>query len=315
MNMPIPFSIENMIKSSVSPSGVALGNNAAFSFYCRYLWQKLVNVFTFELPDDWSLDMLQAALFGNGCAAVIPTAEWGIIACWATPGGMDINYEPRYCVIANRLLPTITGKQLVIGEDCAALHITPDWAGVTDLIAIYAAKLSLAMQAIDVNLINSKVAYVFGAKNKTQAESFKQMMDRINTGEPAVVIDKTLFNDDGTTNWGLFQQNLRQTYLVSDLLSDLKKIEDEFDSKVGIPNANTDKRERLISDEVNANNAETAIIAAGWLEHIQTGLKQVKAMYGLDIKVDWRYKQNDPLSSDEYSQQGSSFSGRPLRVG
>ena len=311
-SMPIPFSIENMIKSSVSPSGVALGNNAAFTFYCRYLWQKLVNVFTFDLPDNWALDTLQASLFGNGCAAVIRTNEFGVIANWATPGGFDINYEPQYCVIANRLLPTITGKRLVIGKDCAAIHITPDWAGVTDLIAIYAAKLSLAMQAIDVNLINSKVAYVFGAKNKTQAESFKQMMDRINTGEPAVVIDKTLFNDDGTTNWGLFQQNLRQTYLVSDLLSDLKKIEDEFDSKVGIPNANTDKRERLISDEVNANNAETAIIAAGWLEHIRAGFDQVREMYGIEVNVDWRYTQNDPTANNEYSEQGSSFSSRPL---
>lgn len=295
MNMPIPFNIENLVKSSVSPSGVRYGNNAAFSFYCRYLWQKLVNIFTYDLPDDWSVDMVQAALFGNGCCAVFPTAQYGVLASWATPGGYNVNYEPKFCVIANPLLPTLTGKRMTIGVDCAAIHITPDWTGVTDLIATYAVKLALAMQAIDVNLINSKIAYVFGAKNDAQQASFKAMMDRINTGEPAVVVDKSLFNDDGSANWNLFQQNLKQTYLVTDLLSDLKKIEDEFDSKVGIPNANTDKRERLITDEVNANNAETSIIAAGWLDHIHAGLDQVKAMYGLDIKIDWRYKQNDAL--------------------
>lgn len=311
MNMPIPFSIENLIKSSVSPSGVQYGNNAAFGFYCRYLWQKLVNVFTYDLPEDWAADTLQAALFGNGCAAVFDTATYGTIACWATPGGYDINYEPQFLVIANKLLPTITGKRLVIGKDCAALHIAPDWSGVTDLIATYAVKLSLAMQAIDVNLINSKVAYVFGAKNDSTAKSFKTMMDRINTGEPAVVVDKALYNDDGSPNWQIFMQNLKNTYLVSDLLCDLKKIEDEFDSKVGIPNANTDKRERLITDEVNANNAETSIIAAGWLDHIHKGLDQVKDMYGLDVKIDWRYKQND-LAYHADSEPGSSFDRRPL---
>ena len=310
MNMPIPFSIENLIKSSVSPSGVRYGNNAAFDFYCRYLWQKLVNVFTYDLPETWAADTVQACLFGNGCAAVVNTKEYGTVCCWATPGGYNINYEPQYLMIANRLLPDLMGRQLVIGRDCAAIHITPDWTGVTDLIAQYAVKLSLTMQAIDVNLINSKLAYVFAAKNQTQANSFKKMMDRINTGEPAVVVDKSLFNDDGTPNWQLFTQNLRQTYLVTDLLDNLKSIEDEFDSKVGIPNANTQKRERLISDEVNANNAETAIIAAGWLEHIQIGVEQVKQMYNTDIKIDWRYKQNVAYNAD--SEPGKPLDNRTV---
>lgn len=311
MNMPpIPFSIENLIKSSVSPSGVNYGNNAAFGFYCRYLWQKMVNVFTYKLPENWTMDTFQTALFANGCAAVFPTAEFGLVCCWATPGGYDVNYEPRYLVIANPLLPTQSGKQLVIGRDCAAIHISPDWQGATDLIAVYAAKLALTMQAIDVNLINSKLAYVFGAKNQTQANSMKKMMDRINTGEPAVVVDKSLFNDDGSPNWQLFQQNLKQTYLVSDLLCDLKKIEDEFDSKVGIPNANTDKRERLISDEVNANNAEVSIIASGWLDHINTGLDQIRQMYGEQIIVDWRYPQDVADYAD--SKQSQPLDNRTL---
>ncbi len=311
MNMPIPFQIENLCKSSLSPGGVVYGNNATFSFYCRYLWQKLVNVFTYDLPEDWSVDMFQAALFGNGCCAVLPTSMYGIIANWATPGGYKVNYEPEFVVISNRLLPTITGKRLVIGRDCAAIHITPDWCGVVDLIATYAVKLSLAMQAIDVNLINSKVAYVFGAKNEQQAKSFKVMMDKINSGEPSVIMDKTLYNDDGSPNWSLFTQNLKQTYLVSDLLCDLKKIEDEFDSKVGIPNANTDKRERLISDEVNANNKETAIIAAGWLDHIRQGIRQAEDMYDVKISVDWRYKENDP-QYDDNSKPGNALNNRSL---
>lgn len=310
MNMPIPFSIENLIKSSVSPSGVQYANNAAFGFYCRYLWQKLVNVFTYDLPEDWAVDTVQAALFGNGCMAVVPTDQFGLVAAWATPGGYDVNMEPHFIVIANRLLPMLTGKQLIIGRDCAAIHIAPDWCGATDLIATYATKLALAMQAIDVNLINSKIAYVFAARDQASAKSFKAMMDRINTGEPAVVVDKALFNDDGSPNWQLFTQNLKNTYLVSDLLCDLKKIEDEFDSKVGIPNANTDKRERLITDEVNANNAETAIIAAGWLDHIKTGLDQVKAMYGVDIKIDWRYKQN--VAYNDNTKPGSSVDSRTV---
>ena len=103
---------------------------------------------------------------------------------------------------------------------------------------------------------------------------------------------------------------LKQTYLVSDLLCDLKKIEDEFDSKVGIPNANTDKRERLISDEVNANNAEVSIIASGWLDHIRTGLDQIRQMYGEQIIVDWRYPQDVADYAD--SKQSQPLDNRTL---
>ena len=75
-------------------------------------------------------------------------------------------------------------------------------------------------------------------------------------------------------------------------MNDLHKIEEEFNTRIGIPNANTDKRERLITDEVNANNVETSILAAGWLDHIKRGADMVREMYGEEILVDWRYKPN-----------------------
>ena len=51
----------------------------------------------------------------------------------------------------------------------------------------------------------------------------------------------------------MFQQNVGQNYIVSDILSDMRKIDAMLDAEVGIPNANTDKKERVQSAEVNAN--------------------------------------------------------------
>ena len=61
-----------------------------------------------------------------------------------------------------------------------------------------------------------------------------------------------------------------------------------FDTEIGIPNANTDKRERLIQDEVNANNIETYSKCAMWLENLQDACKRVNDMFGLSISVRWR---------------------------
>lgn len=289
--MPFPYDVENVAKASFSPSTFHLADNASFGFYARYLWQKMTNVFKFTLPEGWDEDYFKYVLFGMGYIPVLYTARFGVIPQYGTAGGFNQFFEPDFVMIANELLPDESDRELKIGRDCEVVRLAPDWRGVGDLIGFYAAKMALCSQAIDINLINSKVAFVFAAKTKAQAEAFKKMYQDIASGEPAVVVDKSLFTEEGGAQWQLFSQNLKNTYLVSDIVSDMRKIEEEFDTKIGIPNANTDKRERLNTDEVNANNVETAIIAEGWLNSIRSGFKKVKKLYpGVNCSVDWRVK-------------------------
>ena len=80
-----------------------------------------------------------------------------------------------------------------------------------DKINFYADMLALSAETAGVDLVNSKLAYVFGAKNKAQAESFKKMFDQIGSGQPAAYIDKTLFDEEGNPGWTMFNQNLKNT--------------------------------------------------------------------------------------------------------
>lgn len=297
MNLPIPYNVENIAKASFSPSTFHLADNASFGFYARYLWQKMINVFKFTLPDEWDEDYFKYVLFGIGYIPVLYTNEFGVIPQYGTAGGYNQFFEPDFVIISNELLPDESSRELKIGRDCEVVRLAPDWGGAGDLIGFYAAKMALCSQSIDINLINSKVAFVFGAKSKAQAEAFKKMYQDITSGEPGVVIDKSLFSEEGEAQWQLFSQNLKNTYLVSDIISDMRKLEEEFDTKIGIPNANTDKRERLNTDEVNANNVETEMIAEGWLNNIRKGFEKVKKLYpGVNCSVDWRVKPNVTVS-------------------
>lgn len=297
MNLPIPYNVENVAKASFSPSTFHLADNASFGFYARYLWQKMINVFKFTLPDEWNEDYFKYVLFGMGYIPVLYTNEFGVIPQYGAAGGYNQFFEPDFVIISNELLPDESSRELKIGRDCEVVRLAPDWRGAGDLIGFYAAKMALCSQSIDINLINSKVAFVFGAKSKAQAEAFKKMYQDIASGEPAVVIDKSLFSEEGEAQWQLFSQNLKNTYLVSDIVSDMRKLEEEFDTKIGIPNANTDKRERLNTDEVNANNVETEMIAEGWLNNIRKGFEKVKKLYpGVNCSVDWRVKPNVTVS-------------------
>lgn len=246
-----------------------------------------MSVFEWDLPETWNKDYFLYVLYCWGYVAVINTDKFGVIPQGCGLKGYDVFYAPTHAVIANPLLSGILEPR--IGTQCELMKLQPDFSGILDLVGHYAEQMALASQSVSVNLLNSKLSYVFTAKTKALAESLKKMYDQIASGEPAVVIDSRLKNAaDGEETWKAFEQNVGGNYIVTNLLADLRKIEAMFDTEIGIPNANTDKRERLIQDEVNANNIETYSKCAMWLENLQDACKRVNDMFGLNISVRWR---------------------------
>lgn len=283
---PYFYDYQNAIISQTTPNTVHVKNVGLTRFFQRYLLQKAISVFKWKMPSTWSRDYFLYTLYCGGFIAIVNTDKFGVIPQGCGLKGYNVFYHPRSVIIQNPLISHTLEPE--IGRNCVLLKLQPDFCSIMDLVSFYAQEMALASEAVDVNLLNSKLSYVFTASNKNAAESLKKLYDRIASGEPAVVVDKALYNDDGSVCWEAFQQNVGQNYIVSDLLSDLRKIEAEFDTKVGIPNANTDKKERLISDEVNANNVETRNLPELWLESLRQGCEEARKMFGIDLSVDWR---------------------------
>lgn len=291
MGAPYSYNIENVYNSVVNPSTVHYIDNGTAKFYTRYFLQKAMSVFKWELPELWDKDYFLYTLYTWGFIAILKTDRFGVIPQQCTLTGYNVFYAPKRITVTNPIMPETVERD--IDTDCVLLKLTPDYAGILDLIYFYASKMALASSAVNVNLLNSKLAYLFTAKNKSVAESFKKMYDQIASGEPASIIDRNLLDPDGNKTWDFFSQNLHENYIASDILADMRKIEQQFDTDIGIPNANTDKRERLITDEVNANNVETATRCELWLEELKKGCEKVKTMFDVDISVDWRVKPNE----------------------
>ena len=284
---PYYYSYINAETSLVTPSTVHVKDSGLCRYFTKYLLQKAMSVFEWDLPETWNKDYFLYVLYCWGYVAVINTDKFGVIPQGCGLKGYDVFYAPTHAVIANPLLSGILEPR--IGTQCELLKLQPDFSGILDLVGHYAEQMALASQSVSVNLLNSKLSYVFTAKTKALAESLKKMYDQIASGEPAVVIDSRLKNAaDGEETWKSFEQNVGGNYIVTNLLADLRKIEAMFDTEIGIPNANTDKRERLIQDEVNANNIETYSKCAMWLENLQDACKRVNDMFGLSIAVRWR---------------------------
>lgn len=287
---PFDYQTLNYYNASRSPSTVHVKNTRLRKYFRKYLFQKAISVFKWQLPEEWDKDYFLYTLFGMGYIAIVDTDQYGVICQGGALGGYNLYYRPSYIMITNPLIQgTITAN---IDTDCALIKLQPDYSSIMDLVGYYADQLALAAESMGINLLNVKSGTVFGAESKAKAESYKKMYDTLSDGDPAVVIDKKLLDDTGKPTWFPFTQHIKESYVVTDILSDMRKIEAMFDTEIGIPNANTDKRERLITDEVNANNAETATRCELWLETLRKGIDKANEMYKLNIEVGWRIDPN-----------------------
>ena len=197
--------------------------------------------------------------------------------------GWNVFYFPTRCYVHTNL---INRDNMQIGEDCEILRLSPDFFGIEDLVHFYAEKLALASQALDMNLMNSKLANVFAANNKSDAETIKAVLDKIYAGNPAAVYEPSSKQRGETEPWTVFNRDIKAGFIAPELLDVYRSIFAEFDTEIGIPNANTRKKERLITDEVNQNNAETMSRVKVFEQTMQRDLEKVRHLYPeLEISV------------------------------
>lgn len=283
---PIFYNYQNVNDSSHFPIH---GNAIISRYFKRYLLQKAISVFKWRLPDWWAENFLLYCLYCFGFVAVFETDKFGVIYQPCGLRGYDVFYRPTHAVIANPLIDKRLEPK--IGKQCELLRLMPDYGGIMDIVTHYAEQMAICVETLTGNMFNSRLAYVFFSENKAAADSFAKMYDQISSGKPVSIIDKALRSnpDSEKAPWELFTQNLGQNYIADQLLSDLRKIEAMFDTDIGIPNANTDKRERLITDEVNANNIEVLSKCSLWLQELQKSCKRCNDMFGLNLGVNWRF--------------------------
>lgn len=289
---PYSYDIINAANSTVTPSTVHVQNSKMTNYFRKYLLQKVLSVFEWEMPKTWAKDYFLYTLYTWGFIAIVNTDKYGVIPQQCGLLGFDIFYRPTNAIITNPLLSGVLDPK--INKECTILKVQPDYGTIMDLVNYYAGMMSLSAETASTNLLNSKLSYIFTADSKQAAESLKKLYDKIASGEPAVVTDTKLRNKDGSSAWEAFSQNVGQNYIVDKILIDMKKWENMFNTDIGIDNSNLEKKERLITAEVESNNEETTSKASLWLEQLQTDCEKTREMFDIELSVKWREKKEDP---------------------
>lgn len=302
---PTFYDHQNAYNSLLSPSTMHVRDTNIQWYFKRYLLQKAIAVFKWKMPKQWAQNYFLYVLYCWGYVAIVYTDKFGVIPQGCSLKGYNVMYQPTHAVIANPLLSGIVEPQ--IDTQCTLIRLQPDYGSIMDKVNFYADVMALSAETVGTNLFNSKLAYVFAATSKRDAESFKKLYDQIASGEPAAVISKDLFNEDGSPNWLMFNQDLKNSYIVSEIMDDMRKWELKFMTDLGIPNSNTEKKERLIEAEVESNDVEVKLWADQALDSLKDGCEKARNMFGIELSVDWRFR-------EEVEDESNSGSNRDVQL-
>lgn len=264
-------------------------NTALSLFFDRYLLQQLFSVYEFDLPEGWDHDYFRYTLFVMGYTIVFNTDKFGVINNHGCIYGRNVYYRPTMAIVSNPLIRKPLNME--INKDCALIKMAPDYRGAYDVVSTFSDLLAVIIESLGVNVINSKLSYVFAADNKGMAESMKNLYDNVAGGQPATVVGKNLFDADGNPRWLLFDQDVKNHFVGKELLECMQTVKAMFMSYIGINTVSFEKKERLTNQEVNANNEETQAICQVWLESMQESIDKVNDMFDLNIKVRLRKPQ------------------------
>lgn len=273
--------------------------NVTATQYVPFLLRKVFPIMEIEnMPEEWPEDYVKERIFINGYFCITDTPV-GVVPLECGFAGRNLWHEPTECVIAN---PVLGSFRRTIGEDCAFVRLQFNYTGIMDVVNKYAEMLASCDASIGINMLNARVPLIGEAGTKAQAEAIKKMYTDISKGQPCVVWRKSASPGMETK---IYYNNVKNTYIADMILRDKRTILNEFLTIFGINNANSDKRERLITDEANSNNIELEVNVAHWKSMVQSGLDVANRLYGLNLQCRMPYVER----AESDTQEGGDKSG------
>lgn len=303
---PLNYDQINNIEGFIQPSMLKYCNSVTYAYWQRSLFQRAISTIDFKgLPDTWKAsvrDFFYWCIFAYGYVGVMNFEEFGLSFQPGALKGFDFYYQPTEFIVANPKLKGMSGT-FKIHENCEIIKLTPDYRGIWDIICYYAMLLSALDSGINMSIVNSKFAWLLGAKNKAAAESLKKAIDKINSGEPAVVLDSSLLQQDPQSKdepWSFLERtNIKNSYLTTDQLMDRSTLMSSFDAEIGIRSLPYNKKERLVTAEAESREQDSTARLMVWKATLDSSLELVNSMFDTNIKAELTYEGGEDLVSGQ----------------
>lgn len=187
---------------------------------------------------------------------------------------------------------TISGSQFQ-GRQVSIAHCVPIWANYfrvpdVDIVEVYASRLAEIDRTIEINSKNARRTKVLTYNENTRltAQNINDMIDR---GEGVIPLSFDLGEMVSAVDLGVDPKGVEVLSVVR------ARIWNEAMGLLGINNANQDKKERLVADEVRANDDQVGSTRRVNLNARQEAAEKINKMFGLNVSVD--YYSNAPAET------------------
>lgn len=258
----------------------ALLNNRTYLQYYNRLLELAINMYEWKnLPDTVDERFLELTLFSDGMAVFFQDdGGLGYLCLQCMIGGeLDV-----YRIPIDRTAYSTNGYQMHLNNQNSVI-IFNNYTHTNSMLDVemYARRLYEIERTIDVNVKAQKTPVLIRA-TENQRLTMKNLYMQYEGNEPFIFGDKQLDMD------GVKVLKTDAPY-VADKLNILKRqIWNEALTYLGIENSNTEKRERLVSDEITSNLGGVVAQRFCRLNARRKAAEQINKMFGLNIQVDFR---------------------------
>lgn len=265
-----------------------LSNFATYNMYLRQLLTLAENVFEFKnLPPFIDVSYINKQLLRKGSIAFFKDEVLGLLALpYIVVNGLDVYGRPKRIEVLGQ-----NGYRRILNSD--EFVIMYDNNGRYPLyldICQYAERIALDTRTADINIAQQKTPRVF----KTSTEKERSVRDLVNNvdGYENTIITYDNMDLDETS------MVLAPAPYVADKI-DLHKQNDynEFLRLIGVSNLSYQKKERNISDEIQAMQGGTIASRYSRFEPRQRAVEEINKKFEVNIEV--QYYDGEPSTIKE----------------
>ena len=270
-----------------------LNNRTYLQFYNRLL-ELAINMYEWKnLPNTVDERFLELTLFSDGMAVFFRDDILGELCLQCMIGGeLDV-----YRIPIDRTAYATNGYQMRLNNQNSVI-IFNNYTHTNSMLDVemYARRLYEIERTIDVNVKAQKTPIIVRA-TENQRLTMKNLYMQYDGNEPFIFGDNNLDMD------AIKVLSTNAPY-VADKLNILKRqIWNEALTYLGIENSNTEKKERLVSDEVNSNLGGVAAQRFCRLNARRKAADQINKMFGLNIEVDFREEVKEMFRDDNDTEE------------
>lgn len=267
-------------------------NSQTYNDYLERMKKICLSMFDWvNLPSSMNARFIEMCLYYQGQAALLYDDDYGYINTMAADGGyINIYGLPTevmcYSYRFNQrrsLFMTDTGEEK--GKECILVMNNYERVPTQATVTLFAARLAEAQRTADVNIKAQRTPILITTDQK-QYFTLKKMYEEYDGNTPAIFADKNLISPDA-----LKALKTDAPFICNDIYQYKREIWNEFLTFMGIQNL-SEKRERLITGEVDSNNELLNLNLQALLIPRKEACKQFNEKYGLmgDRAIDVRVR-------------------------